>query len=36
MSKAKRFKDKHVKYEDKPTKKLEEEFPVRLSMWYFD
>jgi pre-rRNA-processing protein TSR3 len=36
MSKARRFKDKHVKYEDKPHKQLEEEFPVRLSMWYFD
>jgi pre-rRNA-processing protein TSR3 len=35
MSKAKRFKDKHQKYEDKPTK-IVEDFPIKLSMWYFD
>ena len=35
-NKARRFKDKNLKYEDRPTKVLEEEFPVRLSMWYFD
>jgi len=35
MSKAKKFKEKHVKYEDKPAKQLDD-FPVKLSMWYFD
>ena len=35
MSKARKFKEKPVKYEDKPTN-LVEDFPVKLAMWYFD
>lgn len=35
MSKAKKFKEKHTKYEDKPSLAAED-FPVKLAMWYFD
>lgn len=35
MSKAKKFKEKHTKYEDKPSQAAED-FPVKLAMWYFD
>ena len=34
-NKAKKFKDKHSKYEDKPLE-IAEDFQVKLSMWYFD
>jgi hypothetical protein len=34
-NKARKFKEKHSKYEDKP-KEAADDFSVKLSMWYFD
>lgn len=32
--KHKKFKEKYTKYEDKADKDVD--FPIKLSMWYFD
>lgn len=35
MSKARKFKEKQHKYEDRPQQQADD-FPIKLSMWYFD